>query len=240
MKIMRYVGATLALILAISLALYGKKQYEQQVSTTTLPVPVTEIPPYTVLTSDMFTVQEMPQTVKQLPYYREIEDLVGMMSAATLFPGVPVAIPYAGDVEQVRLAPSEFEVVSLPIIPEAIVGGNISLGDIVNIYYLTDDQNMSVADAEKADVEGVAQLVAANVRIVDLRTKQGNPTQRVQLDENDTPIVGSSSSSTSNEKTTINIVTFALLPEDVKVVLDAFSDADVLGGGQLWLTLATP
>ena len=240
MKILRYIGAAVALILAISLAWYGKIQYEQQVSTTTLPVPITEIPPYTVLTSEMFTVQEMPQAISGLPYYREIGDLVGKLSAAPLFPGLPVAIPYAGDIEQVRLAPTEYEVVSLPIFPDAIVGGNISLGDKVNIYYLTSDKDISEDDDDKKDLFGVAQLIASDVRIVDLRTKQGNPTARVQLDENDAPIVGASSSSNSSERATINIVTFALLPEDVKKVLDAYSDADIVGGGQLWLTLATP
>jgi hypothetical protein len=289
--------AVISLAAAVAVGFFAKSTYENLIDTTMLPVPVVEIQPYTQLAAGMFEEREFPQGLANLPYYQSIQDLVGRMSTGNLGVGLPVPLSGAGLPAQVRLAGPEFEVVSLPIDPEAIIGGHVNIGDRVNLYLLRvidlDDFGPSmpaatdpvtpteptgldmfgdllfsgptegaslpvftvadifsgteiISDTHRLTIinnmMGFSELVVSGVEVVDLRTRRGTPTRGTQQATNQDPLVGdadSSANTRASEAGTIEIVSLALLPDDVIAVLDAMAET-IGAGADLWLTLALP
>jgi len=236
-RTVQFIIGVLAIGLAIAAGIYGRNTYLKEVSTYQIPVPVAEVPPYSVLTSEMFALRDMPRTMENLPYYQKVEDLTGMISVSPLPAGLPVAKTAAVPPAQFRLADAAFEVVSIPVEPVSAVGGQIQIGQRVNLYQMIRQQvensgtTLAEADAEHFSVERIAQ----SVLVVDVRTAQGVTAGPASEEAN-----GSSGLSGSSQQVEqVQILTLALEPERVEKVLDAVASAKKQGG-LLWTTLATP
>ena len=236
-RTVQFIIGVLAIGLAIAAGIYGRNTYLKEVSTYQIPVPVAEVPPYSVLTSEMFALRDMPRTMENLPYYQKVEDLTGMISVSPLPAGLPVAKTAAVPPAQFRLADAAFEVVSIPVEPVSAVGGQIQIGQRVNLYQMIRQQvennetTQAEVDAEHFTVERIAQ----SVLVVDVRTAQGVTAGPASEDAN-----GSSGmSGNSQQVEQVQILTLALDPERVQKVLDAVASAKKQGG-LLWTTLATP
>ena len=100
-RTVQFIIGLLAISLAIAAGIYGRNTYLKEVSTYQIPVPVAEIAPYSVLTSEMFALHDMPRTMENLPYYQKVEDLTGLISVSSLPAGLPDPpnLPYS-DTEQ--------------------------------------------------------------------------------------------------------------------------------------------
>ena len=88
----------------------------------------------------MFALRDMPRTMENLPYYQTVEDLTGLISVSSLPAGLPVAKTGAVPPAQFRLADAAFEVLSIPVEPVSAVGGQIQIGQRVNLYQMIRQQ----------------------------------------------------------------------------------------------------
>ena len=223
------------MVVALGAGLYGRNLYLMEVSTYQVPVPISAIPAYTVLNAEMFQMREMPLIIESLPYCQSIQDLNGKISTIPLPAGLPVAQANAIPIVQFRLADAAFEVLSIPVEPVSAVGGQIRIGDRVNLYQVLPEK----IDPEKGDISTNDQpafkveLIAGSILVVDVRNAQGVPIESNQMSADNSAIGGSP----QNEQ--LQILTLAVKPEAVDVILIAVA-VSKKQGGLLWTTLALP
>jgi hypothetical protein len=233
----QFIIGLLAVALAIGAGIYGRNTYLKEVSTYQIPVPVTTIQPYMVLTESMFQMRDMPRTMETLPYYQSLADLKGLIATSTLPAGLPVAKSYAVSPAVFRLADPAFEVISIPVEPVSAVGGQIQIGQRLNLYQVIQDQgnegtSSNVSLTPKPGF--IVDQIAAKVLVVDVRTSQG-----VSAGPNGKDGQSSSVLSGNQQVEQVQILTLALEPERVQPVLDAVA-VSKKQGGLLWTSLAVP
>jgi len=186
----------------------------------------------------MFALRDMPRTMENLPYYQKAEDLTGLISVSALPAGLPVAKTAAVPPAQFRLADAAFEVLSIPVEPVSAVGGQIQIGQRVNLYSMVSvetEASQSASGATPSQKSIQVETIAANVLVVDVRTSQG-----VKAGPDTSEPQANSGTSAGNQQTEqVQILTLALEPGSVKQVLDAVAISKKQGG-LLWTTLAIP
>lgn len=228
----------LAVVLAVAAGIYGRNIYLKEVSTFQVPVPVAEIPPYTVLSETMFQLRDMPRTLETLPYYQSVTDLNGRIATSPLPAGLPVPSANAVPASQFRLADAAFEVVSIPVDPVSAVGGQIQTGQRVNLYRMdtvVEDPSQSRASSGNAGKAISVEMIVGSVLVVDVRSSQGvkaGPTSEASQG-------GAGLTGNTQQVEQVQILTLALEPSQVIVVLDAVASSKKQGG-LLWTTLAIP
>ena len=221
--------------MALGAGFYGRNLYLKEVSTYQVPVPISAIPAYTVLNAEMFQMREMPRIIESLPYCQSIQDLNGKISTVPLPAGLPVAQANAVPIVQFRLADAAFEVLSIPVEPVSAVGGQIRIGERVNLYQVLPEK----IDPEKVDISANDQpafkveLIAGSILVVDVRNAQGGAAESNQKSEDNSAIGGSP----QNEQ--VQFLTLAVKPEAVDVILNAVA-VSKKQSGLLWTTLALP
>ena len=234
-RITQFIVGLIAIALALGTGFYGRNMYLKEVSTYQVPVPVGAIHAYTILQADLFQMREMPRTMESLPYYQSIQDLDGMISTVPLPAGLPIAQINAVPVAQFRLAEAEYEVLSIPVEPVSAVGGQIRIGEHVNLYQVSPEKT----DAANSDIpvnkqpEFNVDLIAGSVLVVDVRNAQGVAAETGQKSD------GNSTFNSSPQTEQVQILTLAVKPEAVNDILNAVANAKKQGG-LLWTTLATP
>lgn len=240
-RTVQFVIGLLAAVLAVAASIYGRNAYLKEVSTYQIPVPVADIAPYTVLTENLFVLRDMPRTMESLPYYQTLADLKDQISVVKLPGGLPVSKVSAVPPAQFRLADASFEVVSIPVEPVSAVGGQIRIGQRVNLYRMAQEEakaessSNSTATSATEPKEILVEQIASQVLVVDVRTSQGVPAGPNNAEMNSSG--GASSSSQQVEQ--VQILTLALKPEQVQKVLEVVGSSKKQGG-LLWTTLAIP
>jgi Flp pilus assembly protein CpaB len=233
---MQFIIGLIALALALGTGFYGRNAYLKEVSTVQIPVPVKPIPPYTILSPDLFSQREMPRAMQALPYYQTTADMNGRISTALLPAGLPVAQGLVVQPDAFRLADAAFEVVSIPVEPVSAVGGQIHIGQRVNLYQMTDQPEAGAASVDRSNEGKTLQVkqIAASILVVDVRSSQGLAADSLQDQKEE-----SSSMAGGKQVEQTQILTLALPPEQVQDVLRAVAAAKKQGG-LLWTTLAQP
>lgn len=227
----------ISLALAIGAGIYGRNAYLKDVSTIQIPVPAQNIAPYTRLTADLFALREVPRTLENMSYYQQVADLNGKISTSTLQAGLPVPQNDAVTPESFRLADAQYEVLSIPVEPVSAVGGQIHIGQRVNLYTMTEPDPSEQTNHPEYSSERQSpqvQQIAASVLVVDVRSSQGLSADSMEAQKQN----GSTTSGNQQVEQT-QILTLALPPEQVETVLMAVATAKKQGG-LLWTTLATP
>jgi len=226
----------IALVLALGAGFYGRNAYLKEVSTVQIAVPVLPIAPYTLLSPDLFSLREVPRAMQTLPYFQNPEEMSGLISTVQLPAGLPVAKSLAVMPESFRLADNDFEVVSIPVEPVSAVGGQIHIGQRVNLYQMIDQDESETAATDKSKSEQRLQVkqIAAGILVVDVRSSQGLAADSLQDQGQE-----SASLSGSQQVEQTQILTLALPPNQVQEVLRAVATAKKQGG-LLWTTLARP
>jgi Flp pilus assembly protein CpaB len=233
----QFVIGLVAVLIAIAAGIYGRNAYLKEVSTYQIPVPIQDIPPYTVLNESMFQMRDMPRTFESLPYDQTLAELEGQISVVKLPIGLPVAKVSAVLPAQFRLADAAFEVVSIPVEPVSAVGGQIRIGQRVNLYRMIAEKESGTEQSVAEPMPGKnaqVELVEGRVLVVDVRTSQGAPADPGHMDAK-----SSGSQTSSQQMEVVQILTLALAPDQVQTVLDAVA-ATKKQGGLLWTTLAVP
>ena len=231
----QFIIGLIAVVVALGAGFYGRNLYLKEVSTYQVPVPISAIPAYTVLNADMFQMREMPRTMASLPYYQSTQDLEGKISMVSLPAELPVAQANAVPVTQFRLADTAYEVLSIPVEPVSAVGGQIRIGEHVNLYQVLpekiDPENTAISANDQSTFK--VELIARSVLVVDVRNAQGVAAESNQKSEDNSAFGGSP----QNEQ--VQILTLAVKPEVVDVILNAVA-VSKKQGGLLWTTLALP
>ena len=234
-RVTQFIIGLIAIALALGAGFYGRTLYLKEVSTYQVPVPVNAIPAYTILNPEMFQMREMPRTMESLPYYQSIQALDGMISAVSLPAGLPIAQANALPVAQFRLADAALEVISIPVEPVSAVGGQIRIGDHVNLYQVSEEAAASDnTDLKLNNQPGFkVELIAGSILVVDVRNAQGVMAETSQKSDSN------STFNSSPQIEQVQILTLAVKPEVVNDILNAVANAKKQGG-LLWTTLATP
>ncbi len=225
--------AILALGAAVAGAIYWRTNYLAGVSLVNLPVPREEIPPYTLLEAGMFTPKQFPRALIDGDggdYALAMDDLAGQISTGTLVAELPVPRSLAVPPAQFRLADPALEVASIPVSPVNGVGGQVLVGELVNIYRLMlrpESLEGKVAITEEtisteATMESGDAILVATVPVVAVLSDQGLP-----------------ASTDIDNPTPMRILVVAAPPEVVDAILEAIAMSE-LGDELLWVTLATP
>jgi len=137
---------------------------------------------------------------------------------------------------QFRLAEASFEVLSIPVEPVSAVGGQVRIGDRVNLYQVLPEKSDPAEGAipSSNDQPGFkVELIAGSVLVVDVRNAQGVMAETSQKSEDNSALGG------SPQTEQVQILTLAVSPESVQVILYAIA-ASQKQGGLLWTTLALP
>jgi hypothetical protein len=240
-RTVHFVIGLLAAVLAVAAGIYGRNAYLKEVSTYQIPVPVADIAPYTILSENLFVMRDMPRTMETLPYYQALADLKGQISVVKLPAGLPVSKVSAVPPAQFRLADAAFEVVSIPVEPVSAVGGQIRIGQRVNLYRIAQeegkaDPSMHPAATSATDEKDIqVEQIASQVLVVDVRTSQGVPAGP----NHDDPETSGGAMSGSQQVEQVQILTLALNPDQVQKVLEVVGSSKKQGG-LLWTTLAIP
>jgi hypothetical protein len=214
-------------ILALAAGLYGgifwQSHYMAGVSMTRVPVPKSDIPPYTLLSADMFTLQEVPRALAGGGAYRlSTSDLEGSISVETLLAGLPVPGRMAMPADRFRLADPSLEVVALPAEAVRAVGGEVHVGESINIYSLQPaPKQVGQADALQPKPEVV---FVARVPVVAVLAGDGQAV---------------SSGDPNTQPQPLKILVVAAPPDTVQTILEAIA-MEKHEGAVLWITLATP
>ena len=223
----------IAVVVALGAGLYVRNLYLKEVSTYQVPVPISAIPAYAVLNADMFQMREMPRTMESLPYYQSVQNLGEKISTVPLPAGLLVAQVNAVPIAQFRLADAAFEVLSIPVEPVSAVGGQIRIGERVNLYQVrpekNDPENTNISANDQPTLK--VELIAESILVVDVRNAQGVAAESNQKSEDNSAFGGSP----QNEQ--VQILTPAVKPEVVDLILNAVA-VSKKQGGLLWTTLA--
>jgi Flp pilus assembly protein CpaB len=210
------------LALAVVGAILFQQQYRNGVENHAMPVPIAEIAPYTILTEDMFEMQDFPQALFQIgKYTSSMDQLVGKISTSQIPAGVPVPLAQISSPAAFRLADPELEVLSIPITPPSAIGGRIRIGDKVNIYRLSIRADvLNDPDADPLSAANVI-LVAGNVPVVEVMGGDGN-----------------SAGSRANGQTISASILIVAVPPRIAIDLLKLI-AETKANAILWVTLAT-
>lgn len=225
--------AILALAAAVSGAIYWRTNYLAGVTLVNLPVPREDIPPYTLLEAEMFTLKQFPRALIDGDggdYALDLDNLAGQISTGTLVAELPVPRSLAAPPIQFRLADPALEVASIPISPVNGVGGQLQVGELVNIYRLLRRSEHLESEVEMigetistdTTTENGEALLVATVPVVAVLSDQGLP-----------------ASTDIDNPTPMRILVVAAPPEVVEAILEAVAMSE-LGDELLWVTLATP
>jgi hypothetical protein len=226
-KLLEIFIGLLAIFAGLAGAWYGKTTYLKNISLVSLPVPKADIEPYTLLSPDLFQMEDFPSALVEghQGYAQTLGELSGRISTTRLLAGLPVPIRQAETPGIFRLADPGLEVLSLPVAPENIVGGQVRVGEKVNLYRTNawtelEEDSSSQKPVEKGEVNWIA-----TVPVVAVLAKDGAQT-------------GEQTQGSENSRTPpVQILVVAALPETAARILEAQALTQV-GNNQLWVTLA--
>lgn len=213
-RIFEVVVGIILLVLAFVLAFFFQQEYTSGVELQSLPVPVDNIGPYTLLSESMFVMKDFPRKLTETgAYATSLSQLDGRISTSIIPAGLPVPLVEATKPEDFRLADPNLEVLSIPISPTSAVGGQIRIGDRINIYRIYPPSKAPVLQ-DRLDTSDMVTLVAENIPVV--------------------LVLGGGSS--SGGSTSANILVLALTQPEKEAILQLI--ADTKENAFMWITLA--
>ncbi len=218
-RIFEAVAGIILLIVAFVAAYYFQQAYKSGVEYRALPVPVREIPAYTMLTDDMFELKDFPSALIG-GYAETLSQLAGRMSNSRIPAGLPIPLVLLTSPEDYRLADPSLEVLSIPVSPPSAIGGQIREGDNVNIYRLISPGSLFVPLGEEDPVMDSVTLVAENIPVV--------------------MVIGdtarSSSSTSGVQEVSARILVLAVTDAQRDAILTLMGE--ITSGAIMWVTLA--
>ena len=145
-QILKIVLSLAAAGLSLLLGMNAEKLFVKNLGLVTIPVPVREIEPYTVITEDMFTTTEFTGYIKDFDYAVSYSSLDGRMTTGTLAAGLPVPMAFISQAAGFYMDDPKLEIVSVPVAPGQMIGGNIYPDQYVNLYIRQKSENKSLSN----------------------------------------------------------------------------------------------
>ena len=244
----------IAIGIAVFAGLRGRNMYMSSIEYVSIPVPVSQIEPYTTINESLIKMVEYPSALSENGSYAlSMEDLVGKVSTSVLAPGLPVAKTLLSTQDEYRMGNAEDEILSIPISPEMAVGGQIRIGENINIYRIVVDKEKDVLtqipetgavypleDDENiqniSDLDTVKVELVASVPVLEILDSTGESLTRAEPQDNSIYIAGNTASSESDAPAAILMV--SVPPEKVDTILRLIGLSEK-GGELMWVTLAS-
>jgi hypothetical protein len=155
-RIFEAVAGIVLLVVAFVAAYLFQQAYQSGVEYRGFPVPLKDIPPYTVLTEDMFELKDFPSALTG-GYADTLSQLTGRMSNSRIPAGLPVPLALISAPEDYRLADPS---------PPSAIGGQIKAGDKVNFYRLIPPGSVFIPLGKKDPILDPVALIAENIPVV--------------------------------------------------------------------------
>ncbi|MBQ6518694.1 MAG: hypothetical protein IJI14_08240 [Anaerolineaceae bacterium] len=231
-QIVKIILSLAAVALSLFLGMNAEKLFVKNLDLVTIPVPNQEIEPYTVLSEDMFTTREFTGYIKDFDYAESYSSLDGRLTTASLAQGLPVPMAFISQSTGYYMDDPKLEVVSIPLDPGRMVGGNVFPGQYINLYI---QQNQS--QEAKPVVFDDNNFVQENLDDVSGLKKIANLKVTAILDGNGNDIYASDSKVTG--KTSAAIIVLAVRPDQTKTIVEAAAAAENKDSGTIiWATIA--
>ncbi len=173
-RIFEAVIGILLLVVAFVLAYFFQQTYKSGVEYKSLPVPVVEIPPYTILTDKMFEMKDFPSALTG-GYADSLAQLSGCISNSRIPAGLPIPLVQVSAIKDFRLADPSLEVISIPISPSSAVGGQVRVGERVNIFRLIPPGEQLIPVGATEPITDSITLIAENIPVVMVLGDDGGP-----------------------------------------------------------------
>ncbi len=232
-RILSVILAVIALGAAFFGANYWRAHYLAGVTVVSLPVPKSDIPPYTLLDASLFTQGDFSTDLAGKGYALSVNDLVGKISAGTLPNGQPVSLRQAIPPAEFRLADPSLEVVAIPLDPLSGVGGQVRIGERVNLYRF--EMPPVPEDQTQPRLIPMAEVIyVATVPVVAVLGADGQAAMQ--------PFTASTPQAQGQQQqqpAVLKMLLVAAPPETMQVILQAIAMSQ-LQDELLWVTLATP
>jgi hypothetical protein len=218
-RIFEAIAGIVLLVVAVVAAYFFQQAYKSGVEYRGFPVPLQDIPPYTVLTEDMFELKDFPSALTG-GYANAITQLTGRMSNSRIPAGLPIPLVLISAPEEYRLADPSLEVLSIPISPPSAIGGQIKAGDNVNFYRLIPPGSVFIPLGKTDPILEPVTLIAESIPVV--------------------MVLGTTAKSTNESESgkviSATTLILAVNAEQRDALLNLM--ADISSGAIMWVTLA--
>ena len=232
LKIILSLGAA---TLSILCGLNAEKLVVKNLGLVTIPVPNREIEPYTVITEDMFTTTEFTGYIKDFDYAVSYSSLDGRMTTGTLAAGLPVPMAFISQAAGFYMDDPKLEIVSVPVEPGQMIGGNIYPDQYVNLYIRqkSEIKNLSNISSSFPDSPAAGELSDDAYEV----TKISNLKVSAVLDENGNDIYASDGKLSGRNHAAILVL--AVRPDQAQTIVEAAADSlPEYSNTIVWVTIA--
>jgi len=186
----RMAFSILALLAAAVVGWAAYQWFDAMVISRPIVVAKETIPPYTLVTADMLAVRDLPAHLADEDIYTEPGEVVGKLTT-TFIPslrsgqapaGALIYRPYAVPPAAFRYVDDPtLEVLSFPVDPNKAVGGQVRIGQRVNVWRIVRGQPQGLSATAALSTSLAASellLPAPRVLVVDVRSSRGEPVGR--------------------------------------------------------------
>lgn len=239
--------ALVSLLIALAVGWFAETQYQSLVATTELPVPAVEIPPYSIVAPGMFKLKSFPAPMAREGVYRTLDETRGKIATTTLRPDQLIYLDQLVAPRQFRYSDDErLEIVSFPVKPEQAVGGQIKVGQRINVYRVALQSQPDPKVVQSPDphvwlraVGAGIELLIADAPVVDVRSTQGAPiVQPPKVKSQAQEVTTYESAPTSDQSRPLMIITVAAPPDIAKDIIRLSGEAQITARYLLWVSLA--
>ena len=231
-----FLSGVLALLAGGGMFRYAYSAYDAIVATRPVVVAAVDIPPYTILTESHLTVRDLPRALETEPIFLSLEEAVGRITVGPIPAGAVLYRALAVPPASFRfVADPTLEVVSIPVDPARAVGGQVRVGQRVNVYRVA---LARAAGQERNPLDVLArrgaeaQLLVSGAPVVDVRSGSGEPVSAAPP-----PSEVERSAMTSGGTRPLQIITLAVPPAVAQDLIRLAVEQDT-GEYKLWITLA--
>ena len=226
LKIILSLGAA---ALSLLCGLNAEKLFVKNLGLVTIPVPNREIEPYTVISEDMFTTTEFTGYIKDFDYAVSYSSLDGRMTTGTLAAGLPVPMAFISQAAGFYMDDPKLEIVSIPVAPGQMIGGNIYPDQYINLY-IRQETKASQGFDETLSSWNNGNTKYETVKISNLKVS-------AVLDENGNDIYATDGKISG--KNHAEILVLAVRPDQTQTIVDAAAAAEnAESGTSIWITIA--
>lgn len=204
---------------AFVLAYIFQQSYRTGVEDQSLPVPVSEIAPYTVLDDKMFVMKDFPKALAG-GYATTLSQLSGRIANSVIPAGLPIPLVLVNSSEESRLADPSLEVLSIPITPPSAVGGLVRAGEKVNIYRIIPPGAQVIPIGSTTPISEPVTLIAENVLVVQVLGDDGSQ----------------AGTTSTGHLVQAHVLVLAVTNEQLDPILNLM--AEIKGSAIMWVTLA--
>jgi hypothetical protein len=218
-RILEAVVGVVLLVVAFVLAYVFQQSYQSGVEYQSLPVPIAEIAPYTVLDVKMFEMKDFPRALGGA-YATALSQLSGKIANSVIPAGLPIPLTLVNTTEESHLADPKLEVLSIPITPPSAVGGLVRAGERINIYRIIPPGAQVIPIGSIDPISESVTLIAENVLVV-------------QVLAGDSSQAGVNS---AGKMVQASVLVLAVTQDQLDPILNLM--AEIKGSAMMWITLA--